>query len=98
MHDEYELISGKAALLAKEKDLELKEPNPLKKAMMWSSIKMSTFKDNSRGHIAEMMTQGTVMGTTALLRSDNLSDEVRSLCKELLHMEESYEEQFKKYL
>lgn len=64
---------------------------------------MSIFKDNSRGHIAEMMTQGTVMGTTALLRSlndskDNLSDEVRSLCKELLHMEESYEEQFKKYL
>lgn len=44
MHDEYELISGKAAFLAKEKDLELKEPNPLKKAMMWSSIKMSNLQ------------------------------------------------------
>lgn len=103
MHDEYEMISGKAALLAKEKNLELKEPNPLKKAMMWSSIKMSTLKDNSRGHIAEMMAQGTVMGTTALLRSlndckDNLSEEVKTLAEELLKMEESYEKTFKRYL
>lgn len=103
MHDEYELISGKAAMVAKEKDIELKEPNPLKKAMMWSSIKMSTLKDNSRGHIAEMMTQGTVMGTTALLRSlndskDNLSDEVKKLAEELLKMEEKYEEKFKNYI
>ena len=95
MHDEYELISGKAALLAHEKNIELKEPNPLKKAMMWGSIKMSTMKDNSRGHIAEMMAQGTVMGTTALLRSlndskDNLSNEVEKLTKDLIAMEESY--------
>lgn len=103
MHDEYELISGKAALLAHEKNIELKEPNPLKKAMMWGSIKMSTMKDNSRGHIAEMMAQGTVMGTTALLRSlndskDNLSNEVEKLTKDLIAMEESYEKQFKNYI
>ncbi|MBQ8885401.1 MAG: hypothetical protein IJY62_03430 [Clostridia bacterium] len=33
-HEEYEKISGKAAILAKDKGLELKEPNPFKKAMM----------------------------------------------------------------
>ncbi len=103
MHDEYEVISGKAALIAKEKNVELKKPNPFKKAMMWSSIKMSALKDNSRGHIAEMMTQGTVMGTTALTRSlndskDNLSEEVKNLAEELLRMEETYEEKFKNYL
>ena len=69
MHDGYEKISGKAALYAREHGIELKEPNPVKRAMMWGSIKMSTLKDGSPEHIAEMMTQGTVMGITALSRS-----------------------------
>ena len=57
MHDGYEKISGKAAMFGRENGVELKEPNPVKKAMMWGSIKMSTLKDNSRAHVAEMMTQ-----------------------------------------
>lgn len=65
MHDDYERISGRAAQIAKDEGLELKEPGPIKKAMMWGSIKMNTMKDGSREHIAEMMTQGTVMGITA---------------------------------
>ena len=59
-HEEYERFSAKAAILAKNKGIELKEPNPFKKAMMWGSIKMNTMTDNSRSHIAEMMVQGTV--------------------------------------
>ena len=58
-HEEYEKICGRAACLARDKALELKEPNPMKKAMMWGSIKMNTLTDNSRAHIAEMMIQGT---------------------------------------
>ena len=65
-HEEYEHFSAKAATLARNMDLELKEPNVMKKAMMWGSIKMSTLTDNSRAHIADMMVQGTVMGITAL--------------------------------
>ena len=65
-HEEYERISAKATTLAKDRGIELKEPNPFKKAMMWGSIKMNTLTDNSRSHIAEMMVQGTVMGITAL--------------------------------
>ena len=61
-HEDYEKIGGRAAILAKDKSIELKNPGPIKKAMMWSSIKMSTMSDNSRAHIAEMMVQGTVMG------------------------------------
>ena len=60
-HEEYERIGGKAAIIARNKNVELKNPSPIKKAMMWSSIKMNTMTDNSRAHIAEMMTQGTVM-------------------------------------
>ncbi|MBO5045717.1 MAG: hypothetical protein J6C93_02490 [Clostridia bacterium] len=103
-HEEYEKICGKAALLAKDKNIELKNPNPLKKAMMWSSIKMNTMTDNSRSHIAEMMVQGTVMGITALKSSlGEMSDtqedkEIRALAEEFLAMEESFEEKWKSFI
>ena len=100
-HEEYEKIGGKAAILAKDKNIELKNPGPIKKAMMWSSIKMSTMTDNSRAHIAEMMVQGTVMGITALKSSltdmsDNYADEdIKELAEELLHSEEQFEKTWK---
>ena len=102
MHDGYEKISGKAAMFGRENGVELKGPNPVKKAMMWGSIKMSTLKDNSRAHVAEMMTQGTVMGITALTRSINENAEqderVKDLAEELLHLEQDYEKKLKNYL
>ena len=104
MHDGYEKISGRAALCAREKGLELKEPNPIKKAMMWGSIKMNAMKDGSGEHIAEMMTQGTVTGITALARSIGEAEEagadaaVLALAHELLALEQGYEERLKGYL
>lgn len=100
-HEEYEKIGGKAAIIAKDKDVELKNPCAVKKAMMWSSIKMNTMTDNSRAHIAEMMVQGTVMGITALKSSlgemsgENADEEIRSLAEELLQAEEKFEEIWK---
>lgn len=100
-HEEYERIGGRAAILARDKNIELKNPSPIKKAMMWSSIKMNTMTDNSRAHIAEMMTQGTVMGITALKSSlgemsDDCADEdIRALAKDLLKEEEKFEKTWK---
>ena len=99
-HEDYEKIGGRAAILAKDKNIELKNPGPIKKAMMWSSIKMSTMTDNSRAHIAEMMVQGTVMGITALKStlgevSEEGDAEILSLAKELLSAEESFEQKWK---
>ena len=100
-HEEYEKIGGKAAILAKDKDIELKNPSPIKKAMMWSSIKMSTLGDNSRAHITEMMVQGTVMGITALKNSlssmskDYADEEIKQLAEELLQSEEKFEKTWK---
>ena len=54
-HEEYEKFSARAAQIAKDRDIQLKEPNMFKKAMMWGSIKMNTLTDNSRSHIADMM-------------------------------------------
>ncbi|MBR4942510.1 MAG: hypothetical protein IKZ28_00625 [Clostridia bacterium] len=102
-HEEYEKISARASILARDLGIELKEPNVMKKAMMWGSIKMNTMKDNSRSHIAEMMTQGTVMGITALCStqgevSENGDERILSLLEEMIATEEKFEERWKEYL
>ena len=102
-HEEYEKISAKAAVLAKDKALEVKEPNPMKKAMMWTSVKMNTLADNSRAHIADMMIQGTVMGITSLKtsygeRPENDDKEISALAGELIALEENFEERLKTFL
>ncbi|MBR2023568.1 MAG: hypothetical protein IJ996_03530 [Clostridia bacterium] len=102
-HEEYEQISAKTAVIAKDKGIELKDPNPFKKMMMWGSIKMSTLTDNSPSHVAEMMVQGTVMGITALKKSlgelsPDAHEEIRALAEEFLKMEERFEEIWKERL
>ena len=102
-HEQYEQFSAKAAMLAKDKDIELKEPNMFKKAMMWSSIKMNTLTDNSRAHIADMMVQGTVMGVTSLRTTANdLSpdgdQEIVALLDEMIKTEEQFEKKWKEFL
>jgi hypothetical protein len=102
-YEEYEKICGKAACLAKNKALDLKEPNPMKKAMMWGSIKMNTLADNSTAHIADMMIQGTIMGITSLKTSlselpEDDDDEITSLLKELIDLEEEFEKKLKEFL
>ena len=49
-HEEYEKFSARASILARDLGIELKEPNPMKKAMMWGSIKMNTMKDRAVEH------------------------------------------------
>ena len=103
-HEEYERFAARAAMLARDKGIELKEPNAFKKAMMWGSIKMNTLTDNSRSHIADMMLQGTVMGISALLTSANDADrekgdkEVLALLDDLIKTEEELEKKWKAYL
>ncbi|MBQ9081056.1 MAG: hypothetical protein IJY26_00265 [Clostridia bacterium] len=102
-HEEYEQICAAATLIAKKNGQELKDPNPLKKAMMWSSIKMNTMTDKSTQHIADMMIQGTVMGITSLKKTQTdsrglLDSEVDSLLKELISLEEGFERKLKAFL
>ena len=101
-HDDYEKFSARACMIARDLEIELKEPNPMKKAMMWSSIKMSTMTDNSRSHIAEMMVQGTVMGITALRRTAgellNGDERIHALLEEMIDREEEFEKRWKEYL
>ncbi len=102
-HEIFEQFSAKATMLAKDMNLELKEPGPIKKVMMWGSIKMNTLTDNSCSHIAEMMTQGTVMGITALRATANDlpvdgNDKILALLQEMIEAEEEFEKIWKSYL
>ncbi len=102
-HEAFEHFSSKASILARDMGLELKEPNPMKKMMMWGSIKMNTMTDNSCSHIAEMMTQGTVMGITALRATANDvpedgNEKILALLDEMIQAEEEFEKIWKGYL
>ncbi len=102
-HEGYAQIGAKAAKIAKDKGIELKEPGAFKKAMMWGSIKMSAMMDGSRNHIAEMMVRGTVMGITALRTTQTdlpiePDKEIEGLLTELIALEERYEKRLKEFL
>ena len=102
-HDGYSQVSAKAAKLAKDKGIEMKETSGFQKAMMKGSIKMSTMFDGSRNHIAEMMIKGTVMGITALKTTQSElpiepDKEIEGLMTELLELEERYEKRLKEFL
>lgn len=102
-HEEYERICSEAASLAHKYALDLKEPSPIKKAMMWSAIKMGAANDNSAQNIAQMMIKGTVTGLTSLKTSltdggEEMDGEIKKLLEELISLEEGFEEKLKAYL
>ena len=102
-HEEYERLSAKAAMLAKDMGTELKDPNPFKKMMMWGSIKINSMTNNSPSHIADMMLQGTVMGISALRTSQGDlpcegAEEVCALLEEMIAKEEEFEKRWKSML
>lgn len=101
-YEGYEKIIGKISTFMAENNVEPKDVNPFKKAMLWSSIKMKTFVNNSKNQVAEMMINGTVMGINELTamknESSNLDDSILELLEELLSLEEDYEQRLKKFL
>ncbi|MDE5729870.1 MAG: hypothetical protein K2I20_06895 [Clostridia bacterium] len=102
-HEEYERVCSEAASLAQKYDLELKEPNAVKKAMMWSAIKMGTASDNSAQNVAQMMIKGTVTGLTSLKTSltdgEKIMDaDIKKLLCDLIALEEDFEKKLKTFL
>lgn len=102
-YEGYEQICARAAALALKYDIELKSPSPIKKAMMWSAIKMNAASDNSAQNIAQMMIKGTVQGITSLKTSLTdggrfMDEEVKQLLKDMIALEEGYERKLKSYL
>lgn len=102
-HEEYERICAEAALLAKKRGAEVKEPSPVKRAMMWSAIKLNTAGDGSRSDIAQMMVRGTVTGITSLQTTltENrhaIGGDTEALLRRLIDAEERFEERLKNFI
>ena len=101
-YEGYEKVIGKISSFMAENDLSPKDINPIKKAFMWSSIKMKTLIDDSRNQIADMMIQGTSMGIIELTamknEGQNLDPQILELIEELLSLEEKYYEKLKTFL
>ena len=102
-HEEYERICSEAASLAHKLNVELKDPGPIKKAMMWGAIKMGTANDNSSQNIAQMMIRGTVTGITSLKTSltdggKYMDEEIKKLLTDLIALEENFEKNLKTFL
>lgn len=101
-YEGYEKIIGEISSLMANKGITPKDINPLKKAMLWSSIKMKTLFNNSKNQEAEMMINGTVMGinelTAMVNEQNNLDPEILQKIKALLELEEKYEQKLKAFL
>ena len=102
-HGEYEQLCARASALACDKHILLKEPGPFKKAMMWSAIKMNAAADNSPQNVAQMMIRGTVSGITSLKTSytdsaDIMDEEIKTLLRRMISLEEEFEKGLKRYL
>lgn len=102
-YDGYQKFIGEFTKFITEKGYEQKDVNLMKKAMLYTSVKMNVLTDDSRSHTADMMVKGTVMGITELKqllsRSDGqVDEEILQFAKDLLTLEESYEKRLKTLL
>ena len=102
-YDGYEKFIGKLSGFMRDRNVEAKDVNVMKKAMLFTSVKMNTLTDDSTSHIADMMIKGTVMGITELRQlisrgQEDIDGEILEYAKELLDLEETFEERLKTYL
>ena len=101
-YEGYERIIGEISSYMSENHIEKKDINFIKKAMLWSSIKMKTMINDSRNQIADMMIKGTSMGINELMamknESENFDPKVIEFIEKLLKLEEEYEQRLRKFL
>lgn len=102
-YEQYEKYLSDLSAFMKDSNIERKDINPIKKAMMWGAVKMNTMTDTSDNHIADIMLQGTLMGITDLRTMVNGTDgeidiDVKRFADTLLKLEETNEKNLKKFL
>ena len=100
---EYRTIAARAQALARRQGKQLKGPNPAAKAMSSAMLRAKTTADPSTTRLAELMIQGSTMGTVQMTRrlhqyAGYVDPEVKSLGQRLLHTEEKNIQDMKRYL
>ena len=86
-----------------EKYGEIPDEEPMMDKMMaWTGVQMNTLTDKSNSHIAELMSQGNLMGIIEaqklLNHSPNMEPEVKNILNEFITLQNNNIEQMKKYL
>lgn len=98
----YEDIKMETMKLANKKKIDLKNINMMAKMGSFTSIKFSTFFDNSSSNIANRLIQGTSMGIIQIRKAQNcyknISDEVKDLAEKLYQNENKFFKNLQHYL
>ncbi len=99
---EYDAIRSEALSLLKKNGQDPAEPSALSKISAKMTAMAESMKDNTPGHIAEMMIQGNAMGLTKITRRlgeyDGEDKAIRGLAGKLLSTEQNNIEQMKRFL
>lgn len=79
-----------------------KKLNPIKKAMSWMDIEISTIKNKSNSNLANMMIRGTTMGVINGIKLSNenpdINMDVKNILNEFIVHQQNSIEQLKTYL
>lgn len=101
-YEKYRKIHDKICKLYPEySDKDPHETSAMNKVMTWYGIEMKTFMDNSTSKIAELLMQGTNMGIIEgrrLMNHKSTDENVNSLVKAYVDMQEEAVENLKKFL
>ena len=99
---EYEAIARRSEKLLEQRGVDLNEAGELRDFMSGVMIRAKTLTDRSPSHIAEMMIQGSTMGTIQMTRRlhncEAADGEALLLAHKLLRTEENNIEQMKNFL
>lgn len=98
----YKAINKEAIDLLEKEEHEPKGIKKLDQIKTYIMIKATTLNNQSASHLAEMLIQGSTMGTVDMCKKlnsyQNLKDEIRALGEYLLKFEEGNIEELKEYL
>ena len=99
---EYESISNQAEHLLAQRGCEAGGESGMKELMSGVMVRMKTLNNKSPSHIAQMMIQGSTMGTIQITRRlhdcKTADGEAQDLANRLLRTEENNIQQMKQYL
>jgi len=98
----YDIISRECEMIGKSEDIDLKDNTWFEKIKLWGSINLTTIKDKSTRHIAELMLLGTVMGLIQCIKDMSdykaVSSELEDLCQKIYDLEEENYQKLKNFL
>lgn len=101
-YDDYKKIKEDIdKIYPKYSDKDPHETSIMNKMMTWSGINMKTMTDESTSKIAEILLQGTNMGIIEgrrILNEKKINEEVETIMKKYVDMQEKYVEKLKKFL